>query len=93
MCVGQEASLDLKIVVLGNSAAVKAGPPVPGSRAASHGPPLPHYSAPELFSDFQTLSGDVWPIGVICSGLLHTQPGACGVWSDGDPRMEDGAFG
>ena len=51
----------------------------------------PRYSAPELFSDFHTLSGDVWSIGMICYELLHTQLGARAVWSDGDPRTEGGA--
>ena len=75
MCLGQEASLDLKLADFGNSAVVSAGPPVPGVSHPLKWATTPNYSAPELFSDFHTLSGDVWSIGVICSELLHTQPG------------------
>ncbi len=42
MCLGQEASLDLKFVDFGNSAVVSAGPPVPGvsRRLVGHHSPI-----------------------------------------------------
>ena len=75
MCLGQEGSLDLKLADFGNSAVVSAGPPVPGASHALTWATTPSYCAPELFSGFHTFSGDVWSIGVICSELLHTEPG------------------
>ena len=66
MCLGQEASLDLKLVGFGNFAVVSAGPPVPGVSRRLTWATTPNYSAPELFSDFHTLSGDAWSIGAIC---------------------------
>ena len=76
MCLGQqEHTLELKLADFGNSAVVIAGPPVPGVSHQLQWATTPEYSAPELFSGFHTLKADVWSIGVICSELLHTQPG------------------
>ena len=76
MCLGQpESILELKLAELGNSAVVSAGPPVSGVSFSLEWATTPSYSAPELFRGVHTLKGDVWPIRVICSGLLHTQPG------------------
>ena len=61
---GQEASLDLKLVDFGNSAVVSAGTPVPGASHHLTWATTPNYRAPEWFSDFRTLSGDVWSSGV-----------------------------
>ena len=52
---------------------VSAGPPVPGVLHRLTRATTPNYSAPELFSDFHTLSGDVWSTRVICSELLHVK--------------------
>lgn len=76
MCVSQQESiLELKLADFGNSVVVSAGPPVSGVSFSLEWATTPSYSAPELFRGFHTLKGDVWSIGVICSELLHTQPG------------------
>jgi serine/threonine protein kinase len=54
MCLGQEASSNLALFDFGNSAAVSAGPPVPGVSRRLAWATTPNYSAPELF--FQQLS-------------------------------------
>ena len=77
MCMGQQDSiLELKLADFGNSVVVAPGPPVSGVSFSLEWATTPEYSAPELFSGFHTFKGDVWSIGVICSELLHTQPGA-----------------
>ena len=76
MCLGQpESILELKLAEFGNSVVVSAGPPVSGVSFSLEWATTPEYSAPELFSGFHAFQGDVWSIGVICSELLHTQPG------------------
>ena len=91
MCMNaKEHTLELKLADFGNSAIVMAGPPVAGVSLPLAWATTSEYSAPELFRDHHTLRGDVWSIGVICSELLHTRPGACVVWADGDPRTEAG---
>ena len=75
VCLGRESSLELKLVDFGNSAVVSAGPPVPGVSFPLTWATTPNYGAPELFSDCRTLSGDLRSIGVMCSEVLHTQPG------------------
>ena len=76
MCLGpQESILELKLADFGNSVVVSAGPPVSGVSFALEWATTPNYCAPELFRGFHTFEGDVWSIGVICSELLHTQPG------------------
>ena len=76
MCVGQQESiLELKLADFGNAVVVTPGPPVSGVSFSLEWATTPQYCAPELFSGFHTLKGDVWSIGVICSELLHTQPG------------------
>ena len=76
MCLSQQESiLELKLADFGNSVVVSAGPPVSGVSFSLEWATTAEYSAPELFSGLHTLKGDVWSIGVICSELLHTQPG------------------
>ena len=76
MCLGpQESILELKLADFGNSVVVSAGPPVSGVSFALEWATTPNYCAPELFRGFHTFEGDVWSIGVICSELLHTEPG------------------
>ena len=76
MCLGkQKGMLELKLADFGNSVIVSAGPPVAGASYKLRWATTPQYCAPELFRDIHTFKGDVWSVGVICSELLHTQPG------------------
>ena len=76
MCLGQQESiLELKLADFGNSVVVSTGPPLSGVSFAVEWATTPEYCAPELFRGFHAFQGDVWSIGVICSELLHTQPG------------------
>ena len=81
MCLGQQESmLELKLADVGNSVVVSAGPVSKVSFKLQvsfklHWATTPQYCAPELLSGFHAFKGDVWSIGVICSELLHTQPG------------------
>ena len=77
MRLGHAASLYSTLDDFGKSAMVSAGPPVPGVSRRLTWATTPNYCAPELFSDFHTLSGDAWSIGLICSEGLHAQPGVC----------------
>ena len=93
MCVGQQATLDLNLADFGNSVVVTTGPPISGASFELEWSTTPEYCAPELFRGFHSFRGDVWSIGVICSELLHIQPGVVAVRSEGNPRDENGIQG
>ena len=75
VCLGQEASLDWKLVDFGRLCRGVSRPTGSGGLLPLTWATTPIDRAPELFSDIRTLSGDVWSFGVICSELLRTQPG------------------